>query len=177
MEMFDAIRVRRSVRAYSAKPIPPATLDRMKEALRLAPSACNYQPWKFILVSDAALRKDLAELSHRQRWIAEAPLIVVGVAFPAEAYKRMAGSGNSAEMDVTIALDHLTLAAAAEGLGTCWIGAFDGPRVNELLHVPADAKVVALMPIGFPSDPQAIGPADDTRRKTREEIFVAERFD
>jgi len=176
MDVIEAIRVRRSVREYSGRPIPVDVMERMEEALRLAPSACNYQPWKFVLVTDPSLRAQIAEAANNQRWMAGAPVIVVGVGFPDRAYKRMGGRGNSVDVDVAIALDHLTLAAAAEGLGTCWIGAFDEQEVKGLLNVPAGGKVVALTPLGYPARPDLIHPVEPRKRKPPEDVFVRERF-
>ena len=88
----------------------------------------------------------------------------------------MGGHGNSAEIDVAIAIDHLTLAAAAEGLGTCWIGAFDEAGVKNLLAVPQQAKVVALTPLGFPTSPDLIHPLDETRRKPEIDVFSTNQF-
>jgi len=176
MNVLDAIRNRRSVRNYSPRPIPEPVMEKLCEALRLAPSACNYQPWRFIIVTDPEMRKKLALAAYRQHFIAEAPVIIVGVGFPAQAYKRMGGYGNSIDVDVAIALDHLTLAAVEEGLGTCWIGAFVEEEVKKLLNIPAEAKVVALTPLGYPASPDLIGPAPPSRRKPASEVFVRERF-
>jgi len=175
MDVMDAIRTRRSVRKYSPDAIPDALLERMKEALRLAPSACNFQPWTFILVQDPALRRSLAEACRNQSFIADAPVIVVGVGHPERAYKKMGGERNSAEVDVAIALDHLTLAAAAEGLGTCWIGAFSDEQVKSLLGIPKSDHVVALTPLGFPADPALLHSAREGSRKSAAELFRTDR--
>jgi nitroreductase len=176
MEVLEAIKMRRSVRAYSSSPIPADVLDRMNEALRFAPSACNYQPWHFIWVRDAQLRSRLAAAAHNQRWMAEAPLTVVACGFPQRAYQRMGGYGNSVDVDVAIALDHLTLAAVADGLGTCWIGAFDEQKVKELLGIQAPVKVVAMTPVGYPASPDLIHPVQENRRKPLEEILSIDRY-
>ena len=176
MKVLEAIHVRRSVREYDAAPIPEDVMAHMKDALRFAPSACNHQPWKFALVSDAALKEKLTDAANGQHFIAEAPVIVVGVGFPDRAYQRMGGYGNSIDVDLAIALDHLTLAATAEGLGTCWIGAFDEAEVKVLLNVPAEAKIVAMTPIGYPARPDMIHPIEDAKRKPAEEIFVNDKF-
>lgn len=176
MDVVEAIVNRRSVRQYSPKPIPPAVLDKMRRALRLAPSACNYQPWHFILVTDPQLRRQVAEASMGQLWIAEAPVIIVGCGDAGRAYKTMGGRGNSVDIDVAIAMDHLTLAAVAEGLGTCWIGAFSEPEVKKLLHVPAHAKIVAMTPLGYPASPKLICPIGDQDRKPPAEIFSIDRY-
>ena len=176
MNVMDAIRTRRSVRDYDPKPIPEAVMALMKDALRLAPSACNFQPWKFVIVTDAALKEKLAGAAHGQRFIAAASVVVVGIGFPDQAYKHMGGYGNAADVDVAIALDHLTLAAAAEGLGTCWIGAFDERAVKALLNIPRKAKVVALTPLGYPAEPALIHPVEAAKRKAPEEVFCHEKF-
>lgn len=176
MDVLDAIRNRRSVRSYSSKPIPADVLDRVRLALRSAPSACNFQPWHFIFVADAELRRKLAHASFDQLWIAEAPLIVVGCGLPQQAYKHMGGSGNSVDVDVAIALDHLTLAAVADELGTCWIGAFDEERVKRVLGVPAGVKVVAMTPLGYPASADLVAPLTDDRRKPHVDIFSTDRY-
>ena len=176
MNVLEAIINRRSVRAYSPKAIAADVMTRMRQALRLAPSACNNQPWKFILVQDAALRKEVAAAAG-QAFIARAPVIVAGCGFTAKAYKHMGGDGNSVDVDLAIALDHLTLAAVAEGLGTCWIGAFDEAKVKSILGVPADAKVVAMTPLGYPASADLIQPIDESKRRKREdEVFSVDRF-
>jgi len=176
MDVFEAIRVRRSVRKYRSDPIPDDVMDKMLEALRLAPSACNYQPWRFVVVRDDQIRDALARASHNQMFMAEAPVIIVGCGFPGEAYKRMGGSGSSAEIDVTIALDHLTLAAAEAGLGTCWIGAFDERAVKDILDVPRQAKVVALTPLGYPAEPGLLKPVAADKRKKRDQVIGFDCF-
>ena len=176
MDVHQAIRTRRSVRKYDPRPIPDNVMGRLHDALRLAPSACNFQPWRFVLVRDAAQRRAIAQAACGQTWMADAPLIVVGCGRPAAAYKKMGGAGNSADVDVAIALDHLTLAAAAEGLGTCWIGAFEQARVKDLLGIPADATVVAMTPVGYPAEPDAIHPIDPARRKGPDEVFSTDRY-
>ncbi len=176
MNVYEAIRTRRSVRRYSPQPIPEGTLPRLRDALRLAPSACNLQPWRFIFVTDQKLRAELGQAAHQQTFIAQAPLIVVACGFPDRAYKGMGGHGNSVDVDVAIALDHLTLAAVAEGLGTCWIGAFDERAVKRLLGIPQEAKVVAMTPLGFPESSSLIRPVTKGERKTEGEVFSVNRF-
>jgi len=177
MDVLEAIGMRRSVRAYSSKPIPPDVMERMRQALRFAPSACNFQPWRFIFVLDEQLRRDVAQAAFGQAWLAGAPVIVVACGFPDQAYKKMGGYGNSVDVDLAIALDHLTLAAVADGLGTCWIGAFDEGKVKELLGVPKAVKVVVMTPLGYPESPGLICPLDAARRKAESDVFSVNRFD
>ncbi len=176
MDVLEAIKTRRSVRSYSSRPIPADVLERMRQALRYAPSACNFQPWQFIFVTDAELRRKVAQAAHDQLFMAEAPVTVVGCGLPDQAYKGMGGRGNSTDVDVAIALDHLTLAAVAEGLGTCWIGAFDEGKVKRLLEVPKHVKVVAMTPLGYPASPDLIFPLEDSRRKSAAEVFSTDRY-
>jgi nitroreductase len=176
MSVPDIIRIRRSVRKYKSDPIPDELLDQMLEALRLAPSACNYQPWRFIVVRDRATREAVAHASRDQMFIAQAPVVIVGCGFPDKAFQRMGGYGNSIDLDLAIALDHLMLAAAEAGLGTCWIGAFDEQAVKDILGVPEDAKVVALTPLGYPAEPGLIHPVEPGRRKNRSEVIKFDRF-
>ncbi len=176
MNVLEAIKTRRSVRAYSAKPIPAEVMQRMRQALRFAPSACNYQPWHFIFVVQAGLRRRLGQLADDKLWIADAPVIIVACGFPERAYKGMGGYGNSAEIDVAIAIDHLTLAAVADGLGTCWIGGFNEVGVKKLLRVPAEAKVVAMTALGYPASPDMNHALDESERKSPAEIFSIDRY-
>ena len=177
MNVHDAIRIRRSVRRYADRPIADDAMQRMKDALRLAPSACNNQPWRFVIVQDADLRRNVAHAANGQTFIAEAPVVIVGVGLPGKAYKNMGGDGNSVDVDLAIALDHLTLAAAADGLGTCWIGAFDEAAVKEIIAAPADAKVVAITPLGYPATPDLLHAASADRRLPESKVFVYERFE
>ena len=177
MNVLEVITNRRSVRAYAGKPIPSEVMGRMRQALRYAPSACNIQPWHFILVEDEKLRQAVAAAASKQVWMAQAPVIVVACGLPEQAYKHMGGHGNSADVDVAIALDHLTLAAADEGLGTCWIGAFEEEQVKPLLGIPANVKIVAMTPLGYPAQPGLLRRVEETRRKGESEIFSTDRFD
>ena len=176
MDVFEAIQTRRSVRSYSSRPIPVELMRRMRQALCLAPSARNLQPWHFIFVTEPGLRKQLAEAAHKQHWMGDAPTIVVACGFADQAYTKMGGSGNSVEIDVTIAMDHLTLAAVADGLATCWIGSFNESQVAQLLNVPSNAKVVAMTPLGYPETPELNHPVNENRRKPPREIFSLDHY-
>lgn len=176
MDVMEAIINRRSVREYDGRAIPEDVMAKLRQALRAAPSACNLQPWKFVLVRDPAMRQQLAHASKEQMWMAEAPLIVAACGLPAQAYQRMGGYANSVDIDLATALDHLMLAAVSEGLGTCWIGAFDEPAVKPLLGVPDEVKVVGMIPVGYPKRPELIAPLTDDRRKREAEIFCDEKY-
>jgi nitroreductase len=172
VELYEAIRARRSVRSFREDPVNAGRLERILEAARLAPSARNAQEWRFVIVSDAGMRSRLALEAAGQAFIGEAPLIVVCCA---ETDGRVMRCGQPAyTMDVAIAVDHLTLAAAAEGLGTCWIGSFDEGAVKGLLGIPPAIRVVTLTPLGFPRDRGL--PAGEKPRRELPAIVRRERW-
>jgi nitroreductase len=147
MDIYSAIESRRSIRGYNDTPIEHGKLDRILEATRLAPSACNNQPWLFYVVKSDAMKQKLGA-AYKAPWFAAAPVIIVACAVPAEAWSRGDGK-NYADVDVTIAMEHLILAATAEGLGTCWIGAFDAKLVKQALDLPEGVEPLAMTPLGY----------------------------
>jgi len=148
MGFYEILRKRRSIRAYRPDPVEEDKLDRVLEAARLAPSAANRQPVFFYVIRDKGTRERLFE-AYPQKWFVEAPLIICGCSRPSEAWERR-DEKNYADIDLTIAMDHLILAAAAEGLGTCWIGAFDPDQLRRILSIPVDLEPVAMTPLGYP---------------------------
>lgn len=171
MDFYEVIKKRRSVRKYKPDPISDDVLKRILEAGRIAPSAKNIQPWKFIVIKDPENKKRIAEACRGQHWMADADVIVCGCALEKIAWGRMGGYMSSFAVDLAIAMDHIILAAANEGLGTCWIGAFEEKKVKELLNIPEDVRVVALTPIGYPAEEPK-----DRGRKDFKEIFVYEKY-
>ena len=168
MDFYHVIKTRRSIRSFSDKRIPDDVLARVLDAARIAPSGSNRQPWRFILVSDAELRQSLVPACHNQRFIAQAPLAIAACGYDIEFDRGDWMGKHSAIVDVTIAMDHLILAARAEGLGTCWIGSFSDEQVKAVLRVPEDWHVVALTPLGYP---QGEAFAETTDRKPLEEVI------
>lgn len=148
MDILDAIQKRRSVRSYSDQQLSDQELSSILEAGRLAPSGKNRQDLKFIVAQKPETKRKLAKAAGGQSFLAEASAVVAGVSLDPESLMRCGISRS--KVDVTIALDHLTLQAAEQGIGTCWIGAFDQQRVKQILDIPDQYKVVALMPIGVP---------------------------
>ncbi|MCK4415013.1 MAG: nitroreductase family protein [Candidatus Eisenbacteria sp.] len=151
MEFYEVIRTRHSVRRFSHRPVEEEKLQRILNAARLAPSARNAQEWRFIVVRDSGRRAALMEAARGQAHVAEAPLIITACA---EHDGRTMTCGQLAyPVDVAIAVDHLTLAARAEGLGSCWICRFDERRAKEALNVPRgdQVRIVTLVPIGYPA--------------------------
>jgi len=143
MEVFEAIRKRKSVRAYASTPIEREKLERVLEAARLAPSAENVQPWHFIVVTDPEKRKKIAKGGRYAGFLAESPVVIVGCG-DAEA------SPKWHVVDTAIAMQNMVLAATGEGLGTCWVGSFDEEQIRGMLKIPKNFKVVALLAVGYP---------------------------
>jgi nitroreductase len=139
------------------------------EAARLAPSASNRQEWRFIVVRDAEMRKKLSVAARNQSFVAEAPVVLVCCADTDDHVMRC--GERCYPIDVAIAIDHMTLAATALGLGTCWIGAFDADQVKELLQIPGNIRVVELLPLGYPA-----GSAGSKNRLGMEDIVKYERW-
>jgi nitroreductase len=149
MDLYQAIKKRYSCRSYSSKPIEADKLERILEAARLAPSAKNLQDWRFVIVTDEQKRKELAIAANEQMFIATAPAVIVGCSNCDQA---MRCSQLIAPIDVAIAMEHIALAATAEGLATCWIGSFYPEKVQKILGIPQEIEVIELMPIGYPAD-------------------------
>lgn len=162
MDVFEAIRTRRSIRSYADRPVEEEKLRQVLEAGRLAPSASNRQDWIFVVVRDAARRQKLVAACRDQKFIGQAPVVLVVCA--TDAAYRMRSGMRIAAVDPTIAADHMTLAAAALGLGTCWIGAFEPEKVVAVLDLPPGATPVHVLPLGYPAEhpePRARKPLED----------------
>ena len=143
MEVFDAIQRRKSVRTYAPAPLPIELVEKILEAARLAPSAMNVQPWYFIVVTDPEKRKRISKSGRFAGFLKESPVVIVGCGDKKASPKWHI-------VDVSIAMQNIVLAATAEGLGTCWVGSFDEELVKELLKIPEQFKVVALLAMGYP---------------------------
>ena len=173
MEFYEAVMTRRSVRSYKPDPVPEDALNRILEAVRMAPSGSNRQPWKFIVVTDSEKRRRLMEICGNQRFVGEAPVAIVGCGMDVK-YNRGGYMGDKAFLvDVSIAFTHLILAARAEELGTCWIGDFENRKVKELFDVPDDFDVVAVTPLGYP-DGDSFKETD--MRKLFEDVVSKDKF-
>lgn len=158
MNFFELIESRRSVRAYSPASIEPEKLRAILEAANRAPSAGNLQAYEIYLVRDAAVRRLLARAALDQFFLAQAPVALVFCAHArrsAERYGRR-GAELYALQDATVACTFAMLAAAAQGLGTVWVGAFDEEAVRRAIGAPEGHRPVAILPVGYPAEqPQA----------------------
>jgi nitroreductase len=148
MEFYEVISKRRSIRAYKKDPVEDSKLSRILNAARLAPTAANRQPYSLIVVKDEDTKIRLKD-AYSQEWFFTAPVIICACALPDDAWKRNDGKGY-VDVDVAIAMDHLILAASAEGLGTCWIAAFKPEVVREVLNIPDNMEPLVLTPLGYP---------------------------
>jgi nitroreductase len=149
MDVFEAIKGRRSIRAYSSKEVEDDKLKKVLDAGRLAPSAANMQDWKFIVVKDESTRKKLAQAAGGQKFVGTAPVVLVGCG---TAQKEMTCDQFTYPIDVSIALSFMFLEAHELGLGTCWLGNFYENEVKKVLNIPEHIRVVAMTPLGYPSE-------------------------
>ena len=170
MDVMDAIKQRRSIRGYENRPVEESKLKAILEAGRLAPSASNKQDWKFVVVRDAEIRKKLAVACNQQAFIAEAAVVLVCCATNME--RKMAGGQACGPIDVAIAMDHITLKAMEEGLGTCWIGSYNEAAIKKILGIPDGVSIIDVLPLGYPKEiPQA------RPRKEIKELYAFERWE
>jgi nitroreductase len=144
MDVFEAVKIRRSIRAYKSTPVSKEKLEKILEAARLAPSANNIQPWHFIVVTDPEKRAKLAKAPFAG-FLKEAPVVIVGCGDQKASPKWFM-------VDVAIAMQNMVLTATSEGLGTCWVGSFNEDQVREMLKIPENYRVVALLALGYPRE-------------------------
>jgi nitroreductase len=170
MDVYQTIKLRRSIRAYRDRDIEKEKLDKILEAARLAPSASNRQEWKFIVVKNKDTREKLAIAASNQSFIAKAPIAIIACA--TESQSTMLCGQPRYTVDVSIAMSFMILQAQELGLGTCWIGAFDESSVKEILGIPNNIRVVAITPLGYPAQDHEARP-----RKQIEQIVCYEKYE
>ncbi len=152
MELYEVIKKRRSIRKYQYREVEDEKLQKVLDAAHLAPSAKNIQPWKVIVVEDKELREELAKAAYGQEYLSQAPCVIVMCVNENECYRQHGDYMTSFAVDGAIFIDHLTLAACAEGLGTCWIAKFNEMQVKKLLNIPDPYRVVVMTPLGYPAE-------------------------
>ena len=150
MEFSELIKKRYSVRAYKPDLVEDEVLNQVLEAARLAPTAANRQPFQLVVIHTAGREAELKRIYPRD-WFVEAPLVICACGIPAQGWTRRDGK-NYTDVDVAIVMDHLILAAASLGLGTCWIAAFDPTAAREILGLPDGVEPIAFTPLGYPAD-------------------------
>ena len=150
MNVIEAIRKRKSVRNFLDIPVENEKMAQILEAARLAPSAFNRQVWRFIIISKKKTKKKLIEIAKIPSFVEKAPVVLIACAKTDSCIMRYGQP--CYPVDVAIALDHITLAAVDQGLGSCWIGKYDEKKVKEILGIPEEIRVIAVMPLGYHSD-------------------------
>ena len=154
MDTLETIRARHSVRGFRPEPVDDDTLTLLLEAARQAPTAANRQPFRLIVLHTRGREEEIGRIYGRP-WFVQAPLVIGVVAVPGEAWRRSDDKAYE-EVDATIAMDHLILAAASLGLGTCWVAAFDPTAAREVLGLPDDVEPIAFTPVGYPAKDPAV---------------------
>jgi nitroreductase len=152
MDFSELIRARYAVRAYQNRPIDEETLQRVLEAFVLAPTAANRQPLGLVVVNTKGREQELTRVYRPDWFTTQPPVVVCACLLPSRAWVRGDGK-NYGDVDAAIAMDHLILAATEEGLGTCWIGAFDPVAAKEVFGLPEGVEPIACTPLGYPADP------------------------
>lgn len=173
MTFLDLAKQRYSCRKYKPQPIEEEKLLKVLEAARIAPSACNLQPWHFVVLRD---KKSLEMISatYKREWFKTAPAVIV-VCGDHEASWKRSDHKDHCDVDISIAIDHITLQAAELGLATCWVCNFDAMKCAELMNLPSHIEPIALIPIGYPDDSKSPN-RHDNDRKTIKEIVHWENF-
>lgn len=170
MTLTKVLLQRFSVRKYKKQKIEKDKLIQVLEAGRIAPSAVNYQPCHFIVLQEAANLDKIYTVYNRE-WIKSAPAAILICADHNESWKRKADGKDSADIDIAIAADHMTLKATEIGLGTCWVCNFDAPRCSEIFELPPHIEPLVILPIGYPDIE-----APEKKRKKPDEIVHWEKF-
>ena len=168
MKFIELAKQRVSIRSYKPEPVSDEQLNEVLEAGRLAPTACNLQPFQFVVVQE---KENLTALAagYPAPWFAEAPVVIAICTLPSKAWKRKQDERCLVDVDAAIAADHMTLAAADIGLGTCWVGAFDPKIVRKALGVPRTVEPIILLTLGHPNE--------HGRPKTRQPIEKLVRYE
>ncbi|MEM3407738.1 MAG: nitroreductase family protein [Nitrososphaerota archaeon] len=169
MDVFEAIKSRRSIRAFQEKEIPEEFIEKILDSARWAPSAGNTQPWEFIIVKDKELKMKLAEAAYGQYFIVEAPLVIVVCTNIRKSSSRYGSRGETlySIQDAAAATQNILLSIHALGLGACWIGAFSEEKVSLILNIPKYVRPVAILPIGYPAEK----PSPPSKRRIDEITF------
>jgi len=173
MKFIKLAKKRYSCRDYKPEPIEEEKLMTVLEAARVAPSACNLQPWRFIVIREKNNLEKVCS-TYKREWIKTAPAIIIVCGDHEESWKR-SDHKDHCDIDVSIAIDHITLQAAELDLATCWVCNFDTMKCAELFELPSQLEPVALIPIGYPNDSKS-AERHDNDRKTIDKIISWENY-
>jgi len=170
MQFSELISERFSVRSYKNIPVEREKLMQVLDAARVAPSAVNYQPWHFVVIEKPENIEKI-KLVYPREWISTAPVVIIACSDRTQSWKRKTDGKDSSDIDISIAVDHMTLQATELGLGTCWVCNFDVQKCSELFLIPKEIEPVVLVPLGYPAveKPQK-------KRKSMGEIVHWEKF-
>jgi len=161
VKALDAIRARRSVRAYKPDPVPEDVLMDVLDAARWAPTSGNAQPWTFVRVREPQARSALiattyggyARTAPEQAWLHSAPELILVCVEPLRTMARYGSEGRAyARLDVAAAVQTMLIAATAHGLGSAWVGGFDADEAHEALQLAPDAEPLAIVALGWPAE-------------------------
>lgn len=166
MNFKELCQARYSCRSYQDKPIEAEKLEYIKECVRLAPSAVNRQPWKFLYITDPE-QLAVVKACYKREWIQQAPAIVICLENREECWTRRYDEKNHADIDIAIATEHLCLAATEQGLGNCWVCNFDIEMLRSTFALPEGYEPAVLIPLGYPADE-----APEKNRKPMEEVWA-----
>ncbi len=174
MQFIELAKQRFSCRSFKPQPVEKEKLELVMEAARIAPSAANYQPWHFIVVSE---KEQLLQVqnAYRRSWLLTAPVVIVACVDSSKAWIRSFDSKNHSDIDIAIAIDHITLQASDLGLATCWICHFEIEKCRTIFNLPDYVEPIALIPIGYP-DAEPKPDRHNTQRKSSSEIVHWEKW-
>ena len=154
MDVLEAIKGRRSIRAFKSEDVPPEIVEKLIDAARWAPSAGNIQPWEFIIVRNPEIKRNLAKAALNQSFVEEAPVVIVVCADEVRSSQGYGVRGKTLYciQDTAAATQNIHLAAYSLGLGTCWVGAFNEEEARKILEIPEGVRPVAIIPVGYPAE-------------------------
>ena len=170
MEYSELIAKRYSVRAYKPDLVEEEKLQKVLEAARLAPSAANRQPFQIIVIHTRGREEELQRIYGRD-WFVQPPLILCACGAPSEGWVRSFDKRRYLDVDVAIVMDHLILEATNQGLGTCWIAAFNANAARQILGLPDEIEPLIFTPLGYPADNPG-----QKKRKSLSELVKYERW-
>ena len=168
----DIVATRYSSRHYSQEPVSQEQILEILECARLAPSACNRQPWKFMVIT-APEELSAVHASYNRDWIKEAPVAIIVLGNRNEAWHRSYDEYDATDIDIAITTEHICLAATSMGLGTCWICNFDPITLRTGMNIPEEWEPLAIIPVGKPAEDIAI---PEKKRKNNDEIIQWGKF-
>ena len=165
MDFFGCVESRHSFRSYKSDQVEDEKLESILEAARVAPTAANRQPFRILVIRTEGRRAELRRIYDKE-WFVAAPLVLLVCSVPADAWVRKDGK-NYADVDATIVMDHMVMAATSLGLGTCWIAAFDAQAAREALKLDPRWEPLVFTPLGYATETPAPRP-----RKALADIVV-----